>query len=100
MNTLSKTAKRKIVETVRDGIKKNGIYMFVFIGFGIGFLIIFSLLLALTNQAQACVSDKDIIDTGFIFGSIGLVISTIIIIFALVNSNNMKTLLEYLTKLN
>ena len=79
--------------TIADKIEKDSVYMFVFVGFGIGFLVIFSLMLALTKQAESCVSDKDVINTGYVFNSIGLFLSVLIIIFAAKHSTNTRNLI-------
>ncbi len=83
-----------IKNAIAKGIKTNYIYMFVFVGFAIGFLIICSLLLALTDQANVCVSNKDLTNTGYIFSSFGIVISIALLVCGIKSSDNMKKLLE------
>ncbi len=85
-----------IKEAIVEGIKTNGVYMFVFISFAIGFFVIFSLLLALTDQANACVTNKDLTNTGYIFSSFGIVISIVLLVLAIKTSQNMKNLMEWI----
>lgn len=89
---------------IKIGIKTNYIYMTVFITFSIAFLIISSLLLALTDQANTCVKNKDLTNTGYIFCSFGIVISISMLFCAIIMSdnmkylfNNIKTMMTYLT---
>jgi Na+-driven multidrug efflux pump len=84
----------KLKDEIYNAIQTNYIYMSFFVSIAIGLLVIFSLLLALTDQAKACVTDKDLTNSGYVAGGIGLIISIILMICAIYSSKNMRSLGE------